>query len=60
VSTVGLWYHLAQRGIKPWREKMWCIPTVTATFIKRMEDILELYARPYNPEEPVLTVIVSF
>lgn len=33
---------------------MWCIPTITPEFIKRMEDILELYATPYNPKQPVL------
>jgi len=33
---------------------MWCIPAVTPEFIKRMEDILDLYAKPYDPKEPVL------
>lgn len=33
---------------------MWCIPTVTPEFIERMEDILELYAKLYDPKEPVL------
>jgi hypothetical protein len=33
---------------------MWCVPKLTPEFIERMEDILELYARPYNPKEPVL------
>lgn len=33
---------------------MWCVPKVTPEFIKRMEDILDLYAKPYNPHEPVL------
>jgi transposase len=33
---------------------MWCIPKLTPEFIARMEDILELYARPYDPQEPVL------
>jgi transposase len=54
VSTVGLWYHLTSRGIKPWLQKMWCIPQITAEFIIRMEDILTLYAHAYNPLEPVV------
>jgi transposase len=54
VSTVGLWYHLTSRGIKPWLQKMWCIPKLTAEFIIRMEDILTLYAKSYNPLEPVV------
>ena len=33
---------------------MWCVPEVTPLFIERMEDVLELYAKPYNPKEPVL------
>lgn len=33
---------------------MWCIPNLTPEFIERMEHILNLYAKPYNPQEPVL------
>jgi triosephosphate isomerase len=33
---------------------MWCIPDVTPEFIKRMEHILELYEKPYTPEEPII------
>lgn len=33
---------------------MWCIPKVDEMFIKRMEDVLTLYAKPYNPAEPVI------
>jgi transposase len=54
ISAVTLWRHMADRGIKPWLEKMWCIPKLTAKYIRRMEDILKLYLRPYNPTEPVV------
>ena len=33
---------------------MWCIPKVDERFIERMEDILDLYATPYNSNEPVI------
>jgi transposase len=33
---------------------MWCIPMLTPEFIARMEHTLDLYARPYDPKEPVL------
>lgn len=33
---------------------MWCIPTITPEFIERMEAVLDLYAKPYDPKEPVL------
>ena len=33
---------------------MWCIPEVTPEFIERMENVLDLYEKPYNPDEPVI------
>jgi len=54
ISTVTLWRHMTDRGIKPWLEKMWCIPKLTTEYIRRMEDILKLYLRPYNSKEPVV------
>jgi len=33
---------------------MWVIPKLTPEFIERMEDVLDLYAKPYDPSEPVL------
>lgn len=33
---------------------MWCIPKVTPEFIERMEDVLDLYEKPYCKEEPVI------
>lgn len=33
---------------------MWCIPEINDRFIERMEDIVALYERPYNPCEPVI------
>lgn len=33
---------------------MWCIPTVGAAFVACMEDVLDLYAEPYNPTRPVV------
>jgi transposase len=35
---------------------MWCIPTITAEFKKKMLDVLEVYERPYNPDYPVVCV----
>jgi hypothetical protein len=32
--------------------KKWCIPTVGAEFVWRMEDVLDLYAEPYDPRHP--------
>jgi hypothetical protein len=33
---------------------MWCIPELTPEFIERMEDVLNLYEKAYNPCEPVI------
>jgi transposase len=33
---------------------MWCVPEVTEEFVERMEDVLELYAKPVDPGEPVV------
>lgn len=33
---------------------MWCVPNLTPEFIRRMEEILELYAKPFDPREPVI------
>jgi hypothetical protein len=33
---------------------MWCLPQIDATYLARMEDVLELYERPHNPQEPVV------
>ena len=33
---------------------MWCVPKLTPEFKERMEDLLDLYAKLFNPKEPVI------
>jgi len=33
-------------------KKQWCIPTVGADFVAAMEDVLDVYAEPYDPKRP--------
>ena len=33
---------------------MWCVPEVNEAYIRQMEDLLELYEKPHNPQEPVV------
>jgi hypothetical protein len=33
---------------------MWCIGRITAEYRERMYDVLALYAKPYDPQEPVI------
>ena len=37
---------------KPWRKKMWCLAELEEPYVERMEDLLALYERPYDPAEP--------
>lgn len=46
--------RLAEVGIKPWQEKMWCISALTPEYVARMEDVLELYAEAPDPRRPVV------
>ena len=43
---------MKKNQIKPWLKKQWCIPTVGAEFVWKMEDVLDLYAQPYDPLIP--------
>ena len=36
--------------------KEWCIPTADAEFVAKMEDVLEVYQRPYDPLCPVVCI----
>src|SRR5262249_20359514 len=40
--------------LKPWQKRSWCLPEVSGEFVWRMEDVLELYAAPYDPARPVV------
>jgi hypothetical protein len=46
--------RLAENELKPWREKMWCVPKVDGEYVARMEDVLDLYAEPPDPTCPVV------
>ena len=41
--------------MKPWLHKMWCIPPDgDCEFVAAMEDVLEVYKRPFDPRRPVV------
>src|SRR3954467_12182422 len=46
--------RLAEIQLKPWREKMWCVPKIDGEYVARMEDVLDLYAEPPDPKYPVV------
>src|SRR5580658_8940138 len=33
---------------------MWCVADLTDQYLEKMEDVLEVYERPYNPAQPVV------
>ena len=45
---------LQEHDLKPWQEKMWCIGELDEEYIGRMEDVLDVYARPYSEKRPVI------
>ena len=46
-------HHAKQNALKPWLRVQWVIPPkANAEFVWAMEDVLEVYTRPYDPERP--------
>jgi len=46
---------LLANDLKPWLKRQWCIaPTASADFVCHMEDVLEVYHRPFDPQRPVV------
>jgi hypothetical protein len=44
---------LKKNELKPWLKQCWCIPPeASVAFVWRMEDVLEVYTRPYDPRFP--------
>ena len=47
---------LHRHQMKPWLEKMWCVPNLTDEYIERMEDVLGVYERAHDPKRPVICI----
>ena len=39
---------------KPWLVDEWCIPEAGGAFVAAMEDVLDVYHRPYDEKRPVV------
>ena len=46
--------RLADNALKPWQQKMWCVPKIDGEYVARMEDVLDLYAESSDPRHPVV------
>ena len=48
---------LEKNEIKPWLKQQWVIPPkANAAFVAAMEDVLDIYAKPYDSKRPVVCV----
>ena len=54
ISDETIRRRLSEMDLKPWQQKMWCIPKVDGEFAARMEDVLGLYAEAADPRRPVV------
>jgi transposase len=46
---------LKDNELKPWLKKEWCIPPqANAQFVYHMEDVLDVYKRPVDPNRPLV------
>ncbi|WP_162668267.1 IS630 family transposase [Gemmata massiliana] len=48
---------LKKGALKPWLKEQWCIPDgPRGEFVARMEDVIEVYQRPYDPKRPQVCI----
>lgn len=45
---------LSEHDLKPWQQRMWCVPELTEEYIQRMEAILDLYERGDSKDFPLV------
>jgi hypothetical protein len=41
-----------KNDVKPWQKRQYCLGRITSGFLMCMEDILDLYEQPYDPQRP--------
>jgi len=54
VSPSTIQRMLKKNELKPWKVDQWCIPKASGDFVAKMENILEIYKRPYDEKIPVI------
>ena len=60
VSAETVRRRLAENELKPWQKRMWCIPEFDADYVANMEDVLDTYAKPRDPERPLVCFDETF
>jgi transposase len=56
VSRAWVQVLLQEHDLKPWLEKMWCVPKFDQEYIDRMERLLDTYELPYDENRPVVCI----
>lgn len=56
ISKESIRIILQEHDLKPWQQKMWCIPKLDEEYIRRMEDILDLYEKQYDKNRPIICI----
>jgi hypothetical protein len=54
ISHETIRQYLKSNDLKPWQKKMWSIGTLEATYIARIEHVLDLYAEPANDKRSIV------
>jgi hypothetical protein len=45
---------LDDNKLKPWCTEAWCIPAANAEFVFHLEEVLDVYQRPGDPQYPLV------
>ncbi|HLA87076.1 MAG TPA: IS630 family transposase [Anaerolineales bacterium] len=56
ISDVAVNASAKKNELKPWLVKSWVIAKPSAQFVAKMEDVLAVYERPYDPKRPLVCV----
>ena len=46
--------HSEKNELKPHLKRSWCLGKINSRFLAKLEQILALYTRPYDPDYPVV------
>lgn len=60
VSAETVRRRLNENELKPWQQRMWCIPKFNADYVANMEDVLDVYSLPLDPEKPLVCFDETF
>jgi hypothetical protein len=56
VCTESIRLVLKEHDLKPWQQQSWCVPKIDEAFWRRMDAILEVYAKPDDPLHPLVCI----